>query len=91
MNGDQSVGPVKETETTKEYSRLLMNIEALEKLSSLLTERLAGYLGSERPKNDTATQNPENYSKFAQNLNNVNGKVTRVLLNLEDVLCRLEI
>lgn len=91
MNGTDNV-PQRETEGTREFSKLRENTQFLEQIVETLNVRLTPFLRSGGLKAGLeSAKNPENSSKFAQELNIINNRLRTVANVLDNVLGGLEI
>ena len=91
MYGQDTSVPVRESELNREYSKLLNTTECLEKVKEVLFSKLARFLNGGGLKDGETPKNPENSSKFGQELNTMNSRLGYVLKELNDLADRLEV
>ena len=82
--------PVREIESLREMNKMSSNINLLEKVAEEFSVRLDKYTRPSTPE-ENKTSNPENYSKFAQELGGLNYRLENLGDRMTDLLKRLEI
>lgn len=82
---------VRESEISREFSKLHKITEVLEDIRKRFDARLEGVLSNNRLKDKDDSKNPENSSKFAQDLNGVNDRLNEVANGLDELFNRIEL